>query len=134
MVITDFDGLLQAAREQPEPQRLLFVFAGATLPDVCTPEQRARFESGQGGTLVPLMSVDKDPDALTTFSALAEESHRFGGDWAVVFVAGLSGKGGRAPTSAETDRSLSRMIEDIKAGALGSFIPFDRLGNPVRIG
>ncbi|MEO8923737.1 MAG: ribonucleotide reductase subunit alpha, partial [Caldimonas sp.] len=33
MSISSFDDLLRAAREQPEPQRLLFVFAGAELPD-----------------------------------------------------------------------------------------------------
>lgn len=134
MNISSFDDLLQAARQQPEPQRLLFVFAGAELPEGSTPEQRARFESGEGGALVPQMSVDKDPAALTTFEALVEESSGFAGNWAVVFVAGLSGRSGRAPTSAEADRSLTRMIEDIKTGSFGSYLPFDRLGYPVRIG
>jgi hypothetical protein len=32
MDISRFDELLQAARAQPEPQRLLFVFAGAEKP------------------------------------------------------------------------------------------------------
>ena len=54
--ISSFDDLLRAARSQPEPQRLLFVFAGAELPEDCTPEQRARFEAGQGGALTPMMS------------------------------------------------------------------------------
>ena len=31
--IASFDDLLRAARDQPEPQRLLFVFANAVLPD-----------------------------------------------------------------------------------------------------
>jgi len=48
MSISSFDDLLRAAREQSEPQRLLFVFANAVLPDNITPEQRARFEAGQG--------------------------------------------------------------------------------------
>ena len=38
---------------------LLFVFAGAELPDDATPEQRQRFAEGAGGALVPLMCVDK---------------------------------------------------------------------------
>ena len=33
MNIASFDDLLVAARQQPEPQRLLFVFAGVELPD-----------------------------------------------------------------------------------------------------
>jgi hypothetical protein len=131
MNISSFDDLLRAAREQPEPQRLLFVFADAELPDDSTPEQRARFEAGQGGALTPLMSVDKTPEELGSFAALVEESREFGRDWAIVFVASLSGRDGRAPTSEEADRSLHRMIESIKTGSFGSFIPFDRQGQPM---
>ena len=131
MSISSFDDLLRAAREQAEPQRLLFVFANVVLPDDSTPEQRARFEAGQGGALTPLMSVDKTPEELGTFAALVEESRQFGHDWAVVFVASLSGRDGRAPTSEEADRSLQRMIESVKTGSFGSFIPFDRHGQPL---
>jgi hypothetical protein len=133
MEISSFEDLLRAARAQPEPQRLLFVFAKAELPDDSTPEQRACFQAGKGGALIPLMSVDKAPEELDTFAALAAESREFGQDWAIVFVAGLSGRGGRAPTSAEADQSLQRMIEAIKTGAFGSFVPFDRQGNPMLI-
>ena len=131
MSISSFDDLLRAARGQAEPQRLLFVFANAVLPDDSTLEQRARFEAGQGGALTPLMSVDKTPEELGTFAALVEESRQFGHDWAVVFVASLSGRDGRAPTSEEADRSLQRMIESVKTGSFGSFIPFDRHGRPL---
>jgi hypothetical protein len=131
MNISSFDDLLRAAREQSEPQRLLFVFANAELPDDSTPDQRARFEAGQGGALTPLMSVDKTPEELGSFAALVEESREFGRDWAIVFVASLSGRDGRAPTSEEADRSLHRMIESIKTGSFGSFIPFDRQGQPM---
>ena len=134
MNISSFDDLLRAAREQPEPQRLLFVFANAALPDDSTPEQRARFQEGQGGALTPLMSVDKTPEELDTFAALVEESRQFGHDWAIVFVAGLSGRGGRAPTSVEADQALQRMIESIKTGAFGAFMPFDRQGQPMLFG
>ena len=131
MTISGFDDLLRAAREQPEPQRLLFVFAAAVLPDDSTPEQRAGFEAGQGGALMPLMSVDKTAHELSAFAELVEESRQFGQDWAVVFVASLSGREGRPPTSADADRSLQRMIESIEAGAFGTLIPFDRQGRPV---
>jgi len=79
------------------------------------------------------MSVDKAPEELGTFAALVEESRQFGHDWAIVFVASLSGRDGCAPTSEEADRSLQRMIECIKAGSIGSFIPFDRQGQPTLI-
>ena len=133
MDISSFDDLLRAAREQPEPQRLLFVFAGAEAPDDATAEQRARFQAGQGGALTPLMSVDKAPEELATFAALVEESREFGQDWAIVFVAGLSGRGGRAPSSEEAGRSLERMIESITTGSFAAFLPFNRLGEPVRL-
>jgi hypothetical protein len=131
MNISNFDDLLRAARTQPEPQRLLFVFARAVLPDDSTPEQRARFEAGEGGALAPLMAVDRTPDDLGTFAALVEESRQFGTDWAVVFVASLPGRAGRPPTSKEADQPLQRMIESIKAGSLGSFLPFNRQGEPL---
>ena len=59
MTISSFDDLLLQARQQAEPQRLLFVFSGAELPDDATAQQRARFEAGAGGALTPLMCVDK---------------------------------------------------------------------------
>jgi hypothetical protein len=134
MSISNFDDLLRAARQQSEPQRLLFVFANAVLPDDATPGQRARFEAGEGGALAPLMSVDKAPEELDTFAALVEESRQYGQDWAIVFVASLAGRDGRAPTSKEADQSLQRMIESVKTGLFGSFIPFDRQGQPMLLG
>ncbi len=131
MEISSFEELLRAARGQAEPQRLLFVFAGAELPADSTPEEQARYHAGQGGALTPLMSVDKSPGEVESFAGLAEEARQFGKDWAIVFVASLSGRGGRAPSSAEAERSLERMIASIKAGAIGAFIPFDRNGEPV---
>lgn len=131
MDIASFDDLLRAARAQPEPQRLLFVFAAAELPADSTPAERARHAAGEGGALVPLMSVDKDPDELAAFADLVQESRRFAADWSMVFVAGLAGRDGRKPTAEEADRSLQRMIELVKSGSFGSFIPFDRQGRPV---
>ena len=131
MTISSFHDLLAAAREQDQPQRLLFVFAGAELADDCTAEQRARFEAGQGGALVPLMSVDKAPDEIASFDALELESRQFGRDWVIVFVAAMSGRNGVAPSSADATEPLQRMTASIKSGQLATFIPFDRQGQPV---
>ena len=134
MDITSFDDLLQAARAQKEPQRLLFVFANVELPDDATPAQRARFAAGQGGTLTPLMCVDKLPDELVSFEALVQEAAQFvlpGQDWGLVFAAALSGTLDRVPTSSDADAPLQRMVEAIKGGAHGAYIPFDRQGQPV---
>ena len=115
MDILSFDDLLQAARAQPEPQRLLFVFTGVELPEDSTPVQRARFEAGQGGALV-------------------QESRQFGHNWGLVFAAAMSGSVNRAPTTEDAEEPLQRMVESIKQGQIGAFIPFDPQGQPVQFG
>jgi hypothetical protein len=130
--IKNFDDLLRAAREQRQRQRLLFVFAGTELPDDSTTEQRQRFADGCGGALVPLMCVDKTPEELTTFAALATESRIAGPEWSMVFVAGLAGSIRRPPTHADAEAPLQRMVDAIKAGAHAPFMPFDRDGQPVQ--
>lgn len=134
MEISSFDDLLQAARSQHEPQRLLFVFTGVELPDDATPAQQADFAAGHGGALVPLMCVDKQPDEITSFAALAQESSQFGHDWRMVFVAALSGTLNQAPTTEDAQAPLQRMVDAIKQGQLRAFIPFDRNGVPVQLG
>lgn len=134
MNISTFTDLLHEAREQANSQRLLFVFAQAGVPDDATAEQRARFEAGQGGTLTPLMCVDKAPDELDSFEALLEESRQFGQSWDIVFVASLSGSGHAGPTAAQAQASLQHMVESIRSGAIGRFIAFDLHGQPVQFG
>jgi hypothetical protein len=84
------------------------------------------------GALIPLVCVDKTPDALETFATLVEESRLVGPEWALVFVASLAGHGGRVPTSKEAEGPLQSMVESIQAGAHQSFIPFGTDGRPVR--
>ena len=132
MSISSFDDLLRSAREQPEPQRLLFVFATAGVPEDATAEQRQRFDAGQGGTLTPLMFVDKAPEELASFETLLDESRQLDHAWDIVFVAALSGTDDVAPTSLQAEAPLQRMVESIKAGSIGGFIPFDVRGQPVQ--
>ncbi len=132
MTIANFDDLLRAASEQPEPQRLLFVFATAGVDADATAAQQARFAAGQGGTLTPLMCVDKLPGELASFDALVEESRSFEQRWDMVFVAALSGVGGTSPTSEQAEAPLQRMVESIKSGSIGTYIPFDMQGRPVQ--
>ena len=134
MNITTFEDLLQAARTQPEPQRLLLVFAGANLPSDASVEQRAHFEAGESGELAPLMCVDKDPHALTGFEGLAKEATAFERPWALVFAAALSGVGGRPPSEAQIATALQRMVEAVRDGEIGSFIPFNHNGDAVQLG
>jgi hypothetical protein len=130
--IASFDDLLRSARAQEQPQRLLFVFAAAELPADATPAQRAGFAAGHGGTLTPLMCVDKTPDELASFAALREESAQLGQTWHIVFVAALSGSGGIGATPLDAEVHLQRMVEAIKSGSIERFIPFDAQGNTVQ--
>src|SRR3990167_2667269 len=125
MNISSFDDLLQAARAQREPQRLLFVFAGIDLPEDSTPAQREGFEAGQGGALVPLMCVDKGLEELTSFAGLVQESSQFGRDWRMVFAAALPGTLNQAPTPEDAEAALQRMVQAIQRGEIGAYIPFD---------
>jgi hypothetical protein len=134
MEISHFDDLLRAARAQSERQRLLLVFASASLPAGATAEQRARFEAGESGELAPLMCVDKDPHALADFAALVDEATTLGPEWALVFAAALSGTRGHPPTDSQIDAALQRMVEAVKSGDLSGLIPFDRQGEAVQLG
>ena len=131
MDIASFDDLILAARSQAEPQRLLLVFAGSELPGDSTPAQREAFEQGRGGVLVPLMSVDKLPEELTSFAALEEESAQFAKDWLLVFAAGFPLA--HAPTSEAAEAPLQAMVQAIHRGDHASFISFDRSGEVVEL-
>ena len=134
MNISHFDDLLTAARQQPDAQRLLLVFAAASLPAGATSEQRAGFEAGESGELAPLMCVDKDPADLKDFAALRDEASSLAQDWALVFAAALPGQGARPPASTQVEAALTRMVEALKSGNLSGMIPFDRQGEAVQLG
>ena len=138
-----FDQLLRGAAAQPEPQRLLFVFAAAALPDDATPAERDRFAAGRGGTLEPVICVDKGLDELLSFEALvaesrllaqtgqpdeADEDHKGGAAWQVVFAAGLSGCDGQLPSTGQVERALQTMVERVRSGMIGAFLALDRSG------
>lgn len=133
MNITDYESLLAAARQQMEPQQLLFVFLQASLPEDSVDEEKDRFNAGQGGALEPVMCVDKALDELGSFSDLVEESVKMGQDWHIVLVAGLSGENGVAPDPAKVESSLKMMVDSVQNGGdLSRFMSFDRDGEPVQ--
>ncbi|MFY0989187.1 ribonucleotide reductase subunit alpha [Halomonas sp. C05BenzN] len=127
MAISSFADLLEEARRQPEPQRLLFVFARAELPDHPSEEQRRRFEQGEGGVLTPTVCVDKSPDELSDMAALVAESRTTGTEWDIVFVAAMADQGGPALV----EQHLQRMVESLKMGSIDRFLAFDRAGEVV---
>ncbi len=132
MNISSFADFLKAARDQPESQRLLFVFAGVELPVDATLAQREQFERNQGGELTPLMCVDKALDELTHFDALVAEAATAGPPWSIVFTAAMSGRNGAIPNSADAAPPLQHMVDSIKTGQLQGMLPFDRQGYPVQ--
>jgi len=131
---THFDQLLRTAAAQPEPQRLLFVFAGVELPDDATPEQRRRHAAGDGGTLTPLMCVDKSPEELAGFDTLVAESRTAGPPWRIVFAAGLAGRDGRPPAQARIDQALQKMVERVRGGMFEGLLALDASGAPLAFG
>ncbi|MCV2367473.1 ribonucleotide reductase subunit alpha [Roseateles oligotrophus] len=136
MQIANFQDLLNAAAMQSDAQRLLMVFAGATLPADASAQQKAEFEAGQGGELAPLICVDKLPQELGSFEALTQEADQLLSTeqrWQIVFIASLSGSPGQAPGPEQADKALQAMVESIKAGRIAGFIPFNRQGTPVNL-
>ncbi len=128
MTISSYEDLLQAARSQEEPQLLLYVFTKAELPEDASELEKENFAQGFGGTLTPVVCVDKSPDELDSFAALLEESKKTGQDWDVVFVSSMSGHGGIAPNSDQAEQPLQMMVQAIQAGGIASFLAFSNTG------
>ena len=134
MSLASFQDLLAAAQQQPEPQRLLFVFAKVELPQNATAEQCERFENREGGTLTPSLCVDKAPSDIQSFAALVAESETTGQDWDMVFVGSLSGRAGVAPSADEAAQPLRFMVNAINNGQVAQFATFDRTGAVLQFG
>ena len=134
MHLASFQDLLDAAQQQPEPQRLLFVFTKVELPQNATAEQRERFENREGGTLTPSLCVDKAPSDIQSFAALVAESETTGQDWDMVFVGSLSGRAGIAPSADEAAQPLRFMVNAINNGQVAQFATFDRNGAVLQFG
>ena len=82
---------------------------------------------------MPTVCVDKALSEVTTFDALVEESKQTGAEWVMVFVAALSGKGLAVPTSEDAKAPLSQMEDKVRRGEIGTYIPFNREGQPVQL-
>lgn len=132
-MISSYQDLVQASREEPEPQRFLFVFCKAELPDDASAEERAAFERGEGGALTPVICVDKTPEEVSRFEQLVEESRETGQDWDMVFVAAMSGRGGVVPSSDEAQQPMTMMVESIRMGHLGNYLPLNSQGQAISL-
>ena len=135
MELSSFDDLLRMATQQDSLQRLLLVFCQAELPEDATPQQKAEFEAGEGGVLVPVASVDKFPEALGSFADLNADTAQHGIDWNVLFVAAMNREENEgADQIAAVDQTLEAMVSAIKAGQVDAFVPFDPSGAVVAMG
>ena len=123
MSISSFVDLLAAAAEQPQAQRLLFMFAKAEMP-----QGQVGSLSQQGGELSAVMCVDKSPEELSDFEHLVAESKHTGKTWDVVFVTSMSGQGGLAPSSDAASRPLDMMVESLRNGNIGQYLAFNQAG------
>ena len=132
MNISSYEDLLKAAKQQPEPQRLLFVFTQPELPEGYTQVQIDRFHAGKGGVLTPKMCTDKALDELGDFSDLVTESRQTGQDWKIVFVACLAGRAGVMPSTEEAQEPLKKMVDAINNGAISHYLAYDQDGNQVQ--
>ncbi|MEO8974293.1 MAG: hypothetical protein ABI552_00835 [Casimicrobiaceae bacterium] len=90
-----------------------------------------QFDEGGGGELTPVMCVDKDPHALTTFEALNAESLHTGNAWQVLFVAGLSGTKMTLPSESQIARALDEMVESVRQGSIDRYAAYDVRGEPL---
>lgn len=127
--ITDYKSLLEVGRQQTEPQRFLFVFLQASLPEDSSDTNKQSFYAGQGGELKALMCVDKDLAELIDFSDLVTESEQMGQDWSMVLIACLSGNNGISPSSSEAEEPLKMMVQAVQNGAdLSKYLAFDKQG------
>ncbi len=132
--IKDFETLLEATRQQPESFQMLFVFAKSALPPEHSEEEAERFKAGCGGELTPMMCVDKSPDELTNFKALALEAEKVFIDWQMVFCGALPGGINSPPSKAEIDEALKNMVQAIQFGGdMSGYLIFDKNGGPIRI-
>lgn len=133
-MINNYPDLISAAQSQPQPQRLLFVFCRAELPDDASESERRAFEAGEGGALVPVVCVDKLPQEVTEFDRLRKESQNTGQAWDIVFVAAMEGRGGIAPSSDEASQPLTMMVETVRLGNTANYLPFNQAGELVSLG
>jgi hypothetical protein len=131
--ISSFTDLLEAARAQSQPQRLLFMFAKAELPPGVNAEEKQSFENRQGGALAAVMCVDKLTTELRDFTHLAAESAHTGKSWDIVFVTTMSGKNGLPPSTEEANRPLDMMVQSLRNGNISQYLAFNQSGELVQL-
>lgn len=128
IMISMFSDLLAMADEQPDPQRLLFLFASTE-----TTKKSAKRDDKKG-TIEPTMVVDKLPAEVPSFNALIKEADTINKKWDFVFIASLSGNNRQPPSSDDAAPYLDQMTDDVMTGKnIGRYVVFDRKENPIEL-
>ncbi|NVK21776.1 MAG: ribonucleotide reductase subunit alpha [Kangiellaceae bacterium] len=123
-----FNELLQMARNQDQPQRMLLLFAKAD--EVKTKRKGKECK----GTIVPVMCVDKLPEELTTFEDIVNEADSVSKEWDFMLIASLSGENQITPSSEDAEPFLNQMTNDVASGNdLTRYVIFDRQQNPIEM-
>ena len=123
-----FKQLLDKTLEQPEKQRLLFLFAATEQ------SRKSRKRDDGNGTITPTMVVDKLPEELNDFASLVAEADSINRDWDFMFIAGLSGDQQTPPTTEEAEPYLNNMTNDVVTGHnIHRYVVLDRKENPIEI-
>ncbi|MCL7931465.1 ribonucleotide reductase subunit alpha [Halomonas llamarensis] len=128
-MLTTLDDLIQEARLQPVPQRLLFVLTRAELPDFPSDAQRESVQRGEGGVLTPVLCVDKCPTELDNMAVLAEESKATGIDWDIALVAAMDHPG----SEDVIESRLSHLVSAVQMGDIGRMVAFNRQGDAIEL-
>ena len=116
-MINNFNDLLNSAKEQTNPQRLLLMFAKAQADD----------EKLKGGLITPTLCIDKLPEEISSFKDLIAEADSVSSEWDFIFVGGLSGQNNAVPSSEEAEPHLTRMTEQLATGeGLAQYLVFNR--------
>ena len=127
-MISMFSDLLSMANEQPDPQRLLFLFASAQA------SKKSKKRDDKKGTIEPTMVVDKLPEELSTFSELVKEADSINKKWDFVLIASLGGQMKMPPSTEEAEPYLNKMTDDVMSGKnIRQYVVFDREENPIEL-
>ena len=125
-----FDDLMQMARQQGRPQRLLVLLLKANSPQSST-DQAA---PDQEGLLWPAQARDFPITEKLSLASICEQADEVAGVWHFLMVGVLGSSTGRLPSSDDADAQLKRMAWCVMSGeGLDAYAFFDRDGDAVNL-
>lgn len=110
-----FSELLTMANYQPEPVKLLFLFA--------KPEYEQQDAEHSRAAMSAVMCVDKQPNELSDFQQFSAEADAINRDWQFIFITSILANS----DSAVLDRALKQMVSDVQTGHnTATYVVLDR--------